>query len=255
MAKRDIQRQLAVLTDKELDALGLIRKARMRSFIDDRSQLLKEGRVFIDCKRDNKVYKTIDLGTNTLTYNFRIYVARILARTETQVQGEVALATFPGDEGFLSTAPRFPVRLYVGTASSPALPTDTLLGNYLLDVDAVGGLPLYYDLSRVVVYDTKLEYDNLAQPINVAFEFDIPDGELRSAPNQETTPYLLREFGLYDGSQTGNAHPIVAATSAVPPALDPQTADPSGPVLLARKVADVLKLFEMSLTVRWEIRT
>jgi hypothetical protein len=180
-------------------------------------------------------------------------VAKLLARTAAKVQANIGSATFPNlKDGFISTDAVFPVRLYVGTGATPALPTDSRLDYYLTSTDTAGDPPLFYDLKYVIIQDTKAEYDALSEPINVAFEFEIPDGTLRSGAAAETTPYIINEFGLSDYTQGAAGHPIVGAPATVG---DPQVTAGSPPVQLARKVAPVIKLWEMSLIVRWEIRT
>lgn len=252
MRKQFIQRQLALLSDDDLNALGLVRKAVVQKQLNDCSKILREGRVLLLHKHKNEVVKTQDLGRNTLTYPFRVIVAKILARKEAQVQAVVGTSSFPnGKDGFDYNDPVFPVRLYVGTGATPSAPTDTQLDYYLTESDTLNAAPVYFDLSRVIVQDAKSEYDALFESINVAFEFDIPAGTLRQGVDAEATPYLLREFGLFN-SAGGDNHPIEGAPAVIG---DPQVPSASPSTLLARKVADVVKLFEMSFTVRWEIRT
>jgi len=247
--KRTVQRQLALLGDGLLERLGLVRKARLHQF---RDSLIQEGRVFIDKKIDGKVVETLDLGPNTISYPFRVIVAKILARKYTQVSAQPGLGavTFPlGIDGYDADDLYFPAYLYIGTDNTPATAEDTRLGYYLTTGDVPGDLPIRYPVSRVMVRDTKAEYDSVFQPINVAFEFDVPNSTLRTVV-PEATPYLLREWGL-SADDTGN-YPIVGAPAVLG---DPQIDDGAPPTQLARKVVDVLKPFEMSLTVRWEIRT
>ena len=249
---RVIQRQLALLSDEELDAFGLIRKGRVDRVLTECGSILKEGRVLIDCKREGHTFNTIDLGPNTLTHSFRIAVARILARPLNIVTAQTNLGSVTSvhNDGYDQTDSFYPSRLYIGTkALTPATATQTKLEHYLMVNDTQGSSPIHFNLSRIAVRSTYADYQAELKPIYVAFEFDIPDGTLRSGADAESVPYLIREFGLSDASGSG---PPVTTPS---PATDPQTVPGNGPVLLARKVADVIKLFEMSLTVRWEVRT
>lgn len=250
--KRTIQRQLGLLADRALSAIGLVRASKLHSTVLDDGCVVKEGHLFLDCKQDGVLVRTIDLGKNTLTYTFHVTVAKILARKAAQVQAVVGTATFPnGKDGYDYTDSVFPVKLYIGVDPTPSTPTDYRLGYYLTESDVPGAAPIGFDLARVIIQDSKAEYDAINEPINVAFEFDIPQGTLRQGIHAEATPYLLREFGLYDNSGA-DPHPIVGAPAVLG---DPQVDSGSPSALLARKVADVIKLDTMSFTVRWEIRT
>ena len=253
MTGRNIYKQLVRGVDRALGIVGLVRMKRVKHS----NRLLREGRVFIDKKIDGVVVETLDLGTNTLSYPFRVAVAKILARKEAQVQAVLgAGSTFPnGKDGFDYTdQSAFPVYLYIGIDNTPSDATDTRLAYYLTETDTPGDPPLRYTLSRTTIQDTKAEYDLLSEPINVSFEFDIPAGTLRSGGAAEATPYMIREWGLSanDGVIPATDHPIVGAPAMVG---DPQIDNANGPTQLARKTADVIKIVEMGLTVRWEIRT
>ena len=245
---RIVQRQLAVVGDRLLGLVGLVRRSQIHHA---ETGLLREGRVLLDKKIRGQVIESVDLGKNTIMDSMRVIVAKLLARKAYEVQGVISGATFPlGIDGYNSTDPVFPVHLYIGTSADAATAEDTRLGYYLTQSDTSGSNPIRFSLSRVTVRSSKSEYTNVLKPINVGFEFDIPAGTLRSGGDAETSPYSLMEFGLSDNN--GGNYPITGAPAVLG---DPQTTHGSPPTQLARKVAHVVKLFEMSFTVRWEIRT
>lgn len=232
--------------DSILNRAAALRGKRVVDLAFDES-VLKEGHLFIDAYGEGgELVETIDLGKNTLTYPFRVIVAKVLARKAVQVPSGAA---FPlGIDGYDYTDDVFPVRLYVGLNNTPAQPTDTTLAYYLTDQDAPGGVPLYFDLARVEVRNTQSDYAAVSKPIHVAFEFDIPLGTMRSGGAAESSPYLLEEFSLVAGD--GANHPVLGPADG-----SAQTPQTNFPTQLARKVTSVLKNFDMSYTLRWEIRT
>jgi hypothetical protein len=245
---KKIYRQPTPILDRVLHQFGLVRATRVEQLLRE-ERVLQGGYVYCDIKRDGHVVDTLDLGPNLLMYPWRVTVAKILARKAADIHP----ATFPnGKEGFVHDDPVWPGHIYIGTGTTQADPTDTKLGYYLTeneDFPDASAACLKYALARVIIQDTKAEYDAIQQPINIAFEFDIPDGTLRSGGDAEATPIIIREWAL--SASNGN-DPIQGNPTASD---DPQVAHGTPPTLLARKVADLIKLFEMSLTIRWEMRT
>jgi hypothetical protein len=122
------------------------------------------------------------------------------------------------DDGLIISDTYMPMALIVGTGTTPADKTDTALET---KIGAVGAVE--FPLARVDVNDNITKYGT--GPIYVGFEFDIPSGAI----NGEVTPYTITEWGMIAG-------------------------DGTGATLLARKVGDLIKHFNLSVTVRWEIR-
>jgi len=234
--------------------MGILLRKALRSVglqpIGDHLDL--SGHLYLDYKNESgDVVSTEYLGKNTIMYPLRVIVAKLLARKAVDVLADSPTSSFPlGIDGYDADDNVFPAYVYIGIDSTPATPEDTRLGYYLTTTDDPGDPPIRFPLSRVLVRSSKAQYDAVFEQINVAFEFDIPNGTLRSAPDAETTPYLLREFGLT--SNDGDEYPIVGAPAVLG---DPQIDTGSPPTLLARKVATVIKLSEFSITIRWEIRT
>lgn len=202
---------------------------------------------------ERTVCQLMDAGSNRLTDAMRVIAAKLMARKAV----DVAPATFPlGIEGYDADDPVFPAFLYIGTSPTPAQRTDTRLETFLTTTETYPdalATPLRFTLARVLVRDSVDDYTDVGQSINVTFEFDIPVGTLRSGGDAETSPLLIREFGLYTDTQAGgDDYPIEGNPSS---SADPQVDTGNPPIMLARRAADVIKLFEGSYTIRWRIWT
>lgn len=235
-------RKIQNLFDRLMYRMGYVRSASLRQ----RNLLDFSGHVYLDHKDPHgEVVKSDYLGENTLTYPFRIAVMRLLARKALNVPVGV---TYPsGVSGLDASDDVFPARLYLGLGTTGTSAEDVALDYYLTTEDDPSGEPIFFPLRRIDVYSTKDSYDTVRKPINVAFEFDIPLGELREGVHKETTPYVLTEFGL--STDSGSDPPVLGPSDGT--AQTPQ-ADP--PLLLARKRLSFPKIFEGAFTVRWEIR-
>lgn len=207
------------------------------------------GHVRILAHHPNGWVEETDLGKNRLTRAFRVLVARVLARTSANV-GSVTFST--GTEGLTGASTLFPAYLYIGEDNTAASEDDTRLGRYVTSNETYPdayAVPLRFPLARIYVHDAPGDYDTDNRPIQVAFEFDIPVGTLRSGGDAELAPILIREWGLH-ATDGGDTYPIEGNPASVD---DPQVSTGSPPTLLARRVVDLPKIPELSLTVRWEI--
>lgn len=178
------------------------------------SALFLEGHVYVETADGSEVY----LGQNVVTEQMRIAVAGLLARPN------AAGVDYLGDTGYDSSDPVFPVALLVGHGTDPAVTTDTLTEFSPYELN---GNRVEYPLKRILFYGNPVSYGT--DPIQVAFFFDIPQGEVYEDPvsGDPSDDVMIEEWGMVDGQDR----------------------------LLTRKVTSFSKLPNLALTVRWEIRT
>lgn len=166
------------------------------------------------------------LGQNLVVDTFRLGVAGLIARPAAP-----SGAVFVQDSGYDDSEPGiFPTELVLGHGASAAHTTDTELeAPFRQD-----GVIVTYPLKEILFRRTKAQHG--VDPIQVAFFFDLPEGELFDDPTEEDPedPQLpkvsvleIQEWGLR--GSTGE--------------------------LLARRNAQFLRPSNLALKVRWEIRT
>lgn len=215
------------LLDRFLGVLGLARRRHLLELLHkvENSYIKLEGHVWAELRKDGALLEEVYLGENVITQRMRANVAGLIARTAPAPPG-----SYIGDLGFTEADIVFPVRLGIGLGTTPALTEDTGLVTPI----TLLGTRVFYELDRIFVRQNPASYG--ADPIHVAFFFEIPSGESYDDPGGGTTTNLtIEEWGLFD--DFGGPGPSVDNR------------------LLARKVAEISKLSELDLTIRWEIRT
>jgi hypothetical protein len=183
------------------------------------SKTLRSGRVKLLIRRSGSdEVEVLDCGRNKLTLQFRLNVARILARTS--LHESMSAVSFPAGQGvslpLISEGSLLPAYIQLGSGTTPTTAEDSGLDTPIEPI-------VYYPLKRVHVFETVSAYEE--SPIYVAHEFDIYEGSIHS-----------------DGVSTVQINELVLLAS------DQTTC-------LARKLISFPKHPDMSLTVRWELRT
>ena len=197
---------------------NLLRVSREKVFSS--SQTLRSGHVKLLVRRaGSDDVEVLDCGRNKLTLQFRLNVARIIARTSSH--DSMAGVTFPNDEGvslpLLGAADNLlPAYIQLGSGTVPTTADDTGLESPLSPTT-------FYPLARVDVRSSVSGYGE--SPVFVAHEFDIYEGSLHA---DGVSTVQINELVLLAGDQT---------------------------TCLARKLISFPKHPDMSVTVRWELRT